>query len=71
MAQLFGFEIRRAKEEKEDTPSFVSTETDDGAISLASGGGYGQMLDLEGTVKTESELVTRYRKMSMLSLIHI
>ena len=65
MAQLFGFEIRRAKEEKEDTPSFVSTETDDGAISLASGGGYGQMLDLEGTVKTESELVTRYRKMAM------
>ena len=65
MAQLFGFEIRRAKEEQEDTPSFVSTETDDGAISLAAGGGYGQMLDLEGTVKTESELVTRYRKMAM------
>jgi len=65
VAQLFGFEIRRAQEEKEDTPSFVSTETDDGAISLAAGGGYGQMLDLEGTVKTESELVTRYRKMAM------
>ena len=65
MAQLFGFEIRRAKEESEDSPSFVVQETDDGAVSLAAGGGYGQSLDLEGTFKTESELVTRYRKMAL------
>lgn len=67
MAQFFGFEIKRANQEKEDAPSIVVPDSDDGALSLSSatGGAYGQALDIEGNVKTESELVTRYRTMAM------
>ena len=66
MAQFFGFEIRRSNQEKEDAPSIVIPEADDGALALAAGpGGYGQSLDIEGQVKNEGELVTRYRKMAM------
>ena len=66
MAQFFGFEIRRSKEEQQDAPSIVIPESDDGALAVAEGpGGYGQTLDLEGQVKNEVELVTRYRSMSM------
>jgi hypothetical protein len=67
MAQFFGFEIKRLGQENQDTPSIVVPESDDGALNLsgATGGAYGQTLDLEGTIKTESELVTRYRTMAM------
>ena len=66
--QLFGFEVRR-KETKEDLPkSFAPPLNDDGAVNVEStavGGAYGYFLDIEGTAKTESELVTRYRSMAM------
>lgn len=65
MAQLFGFEIKRLNQDNEDMPSFVQPEQLDGALSLASGGAYGQSLDLEGSVKTEGEMVTKYRQMAM------
>jgi hypothetical protein len=64
-ASLFGFEFRRAKEEKEP-PSFAPKQTDDGAsVVTATGGFYGSYIDLEGTVRTEAELVSRYRDMSL------
>ena len=65
--QLFGFEIKR----KEDTElkSFVEKDTDDGAVNVgatsAAGGAYGMFVDLEGTAKTEAELITKYRQMEM------
>jgi hypothetical protein len=68
--KVFGFEITRAEEETEvkNRPvSFAEPSNDDGAITVgnALGGFYGTMLDMEGTAKTESELVTKYRGMSM------
>jgi len=66
--KIFGFEIQRAEEEAENPPvSFAEPSNDDGAITVgnALGGFYGTMLDMEGTAKTESELVTKYRGMSM------
>jgi len=63
MAELFGFEIKRKNQE--DLGSFVPRQDDDGAVVVAEGGVYGQYVDLEQTSKTEGELVTRYRKMSM------
>ena len=63
MAELFGFEIKRKNQE--DLGSFVPRQDDDGAVVVAEGGAYGQYVDLEQTSKTEGELVTRYRKMSM------
>jgi hypothetical protein len=64
--QLFGFNISRAdQEEKEDLKTFVPPQTDDGAIEIAPGGSYGTFVDLDGTAKSEAELVSRYREMSM------
>jgi hypothetical protein len=67
MANLFGFEIKRNN--KEDQPlSFAAPLNDDGAVNVeatATGGSYGYFLDIEGTAKNESELVTRYRSMAL------
>jgi hypothetical protein len=63
MAELFGFEIKRKQEEKE-LPSFAPKQDDDGALVLAEGGAYGQYVDMEGAIRTESELVSKYREMA-------
>ena len=66
MAELFGFEIKRKQTPQEpQIKSFVPPEEDDGAMSIAAGGAYGQYVDLEGAAKNEAELVSRYRKMAM------
>lgn len=68
MANLFGFEIRRAvdpKEEQDKQPAFAPEITDDGAVVVAAGGAYGTYIDLQGAARTEAELVTKYREMSM------
>ena len=62
--KLFGFEFQR-KVPNEITPSFAPKEADDGAVVVAAGGAYGTYIDLDGTVRTEAELVTKYREMSL------
>jgi len=62
--KLFGFEFQR-KVPVDTTPSFASKEADDGAVIVAAGGAYGTYIDLDGTVRTEAELVTKYREMSL------
>ena len=64
MATLFGFEFRKAQPD-EQIPSFVSKEVDDGAIQVSAAAAYGTYIDLDGTVRTEAELVTKYREMSL------
>lgn len=64
MASLFGFEIKRKQEITQDLPSFTPEVKDDGAIVVAAGGQYGTYLDLDGTVRTEAELVSKYREMA-------
>lgn len=61
--QLFGFEIKR----KDETPveSFAPTINDDGAVVVAAGGAYGTYIDLDGTARTESELVSKYREIAL------
>lgn len=66
MAELFGFEIKRKGQANVEPVSFTSPTMDDGAVTItATGGSYGQYVDLEGTAKNEAELVTRYRKMAL------
>ncbi len=68
MATLFGFEIRRAEDpkvEQQKQPTFAPEITDDGAVVVAAGGAYGTYIDLQGAARTEAELVTKYREMSM------
>jgi len=63
---LFGFTIGRENQEtaEENVKSFTAPTLDDGAMEVAPGGSYGTYVDLEGTAKSEGELVTRYREMS-------
>ena len=62
--RLFGFEfVRNAP--TDIAPSFAVKEQDDGAVTVAATGAFGTMVDLEGTVRTEAELVTKYREMSL------
>jgi hypothetical protein len=64
--KLFGFEIRKNQDEDEQSiPSFAPRETDDGALVVSAGGTYGTYLDLEGSAKTEAEIVAKYREMSI------
>lgn len=63
MVQLFGFEIKRKIDAKEQLRSFADPVNDDGAISVATGGAQSTFVDLDGTAKTEAELVNRYRSM--------
>ena len=64
MAELFGFEIKR-KVEPLDIPSFTPKAADDGAMVVAEGGVYGTFVDLDGAVRTEAELVNKYREIAM------
>jgi len=64
MASLFGFEIKR-KQDTENLPSFTPEYKDDGAVVVAAGGQYGTYIDLDGTIKTEAELVSKYREMAL------
>ena len=64
MAELFGFEFKR-KIPLDPQPSFAPKDTDDGALVIAAGGSFGTYVDLDGTVRTEAELVTKYREMAL------
>ena len=62
--KLFGFEITRVKDEEQaELPSFAAPVREDGAVNVEAGGIYGQYVDLDGTIRTEAELVTKYRQM--------
>ena len=63
--QIFGFEIKKKKEEKE-LGSVVSPASDDGStvISSSAASYYGLAIDLEGTVKNENALIKRYREVA-------
>ena len=69
--QLFGFEISRvqtSKSQNQQEPTqktFSVPQNDDGAVTIQSGAYYGTYVDLDGVVRNEIELVTRYREMSM------
>jgi len=66
MAELFGFEFKRKNQKViDEIQSFAPKETDDGAVVVAAGGAFGTYVDLDGTVRTEAELVTKYREMSL------
>ena len=63
--ELFGFTIARNKGKEEALPSIVAPQQEDGSIEIAPGGAYGTYVDLEGRVKNEGQLVTKYREMAV------
>ena len=67
--KLFGFTIGKkdvVQLEKPEQASFaLPTEAmDDGAVNITSNAYYGTYVDLEGSIRNELELITRYREMS-------
>ena len=51
---LFGYQINRKKQQKEQEKivSFVPPSNDDGSLTVAAGGAYGTYVDLDGSVRT-------------------
>ena len=64
MSDLFGFSIKR-KKENQNAISPVPPNDDDGSSIAAFGGHYGYYLDLEGKFRTDFELIRKYREMSL------
>ena len=65
MAELFGFEIKRKREK--ELPSVVLPAPDDGATvtsSFNAGAYYSLVVDMEGIVKNENDLIRRYREVA-------
>ena len=65
MAELFGFKIERLKPTADPKQSFTVPQADDGTQVISAGGYYGQYLDMEGTAKSEQELIRRYREIAL------
>jgi len=65
MAELFGFSITRAKKQSDPKQSFTTSQADDGTQTVAAGGYFGSYLDMEGTAKSEADLIRRYREIAI------
>ena len=75
--ELFGLEIKRIKGDETKAQSFVPPHNEDGSVIeigkdqglggfAATGGIIGQYIDMEGGIKNEADLVTKYRTMSLV-----
>ena len=65
--KLFGFTLGNkdvVQVEKPEQPSFTPPNQDDGAVVITQNAHYGTYVDLEGSVRNELELITRYREMA-------
>lgn len=62
--KLFGYSFFEPVKQ-EEYKSFTPKTDDDGAVEISAGGAFGTYVDLDGTVRTEAELVSRYREMSL------
>lgn len=62
--KLFGFQISR-EEDQQPPQSPVNPNTEDGALNIETGGHYGIYVDLDGSYRSEVDLITKYRTMAM------
>lgn len=68
---LFGYSLGKTpdvtKVEDPNRQNLVipQSQIDDGAVTITQGAYYGTYVDLEGSVRNELELITRYREMSL------
>lgn len=64
---IFGYTFGKTKEEtkaEDKNKSFITPTNDDGSV-VVEGGTLGSYIDIDGTIKNEFDLVTRYREMSL------
>jgi hypothetical protein len=69
--QIFGFEIKR-KDTAQEIPSVVPPAAGDSGATVINtgvnaGGYYGMVMDLEGVIKNENDLIRRYREVAQYS----
>lgn len=67
--KLFGFtlgakDIVKAEEPRQASFTLPTAALDDGAVTITQNAYYGTYVDLEGSVRNELELITRYREMA-------
>jgi hypothetical protein len=69
--RLFGFEIGTPKKiedaqlEQPKSKTFTLPQNDDGAVTVAGAGYYGTYVDLDGTFRNETQLITKYRELAI------
>lgn len=70
--RLFGFQIGSEKENQQQNQgqdpkqkTFTLPQNEDGAVTVAGAGYYGTYVDLDGTFRNETQLITKYREMSI------
>ena len=68
--QIFGFEIKRSKDKELQsvvTPTAIDTGATVVNTGVNAGGYYGMVMDLEGIIKNENDLIRRYREIAQYS----
>ena len=65
MTKLFGFSIENVDKKSNSVVSPVPQNNEDGADYYLQSSFYGQYIDIEGVYRTESDLIKRYREMSL------
>jgi len=63
--KLFGYKIGKEEAESEKLKSFVPANDDDASVSIAGGGVYGTYIDLEGQIRSDADLIKKYREMAL------
>ena len=63
---IFGYSIKRKQAAPTEASFVAPTDTDGSMDTVRAGGYYGTYLDLDGQAKNESELIRRYREISMM-----
>jgi hypothetical protein len=62
---LFGYTFgREDKQQDLKSQSFITPVAEDGASTVAAGGYYGTYVDIDASVRSESELISRYREIA-------
>lgn len=64
--QIFGFEIQRKKKNDAEIGNVVTPTSDDGTAIFTSSSSsyYGMVMDIEGIIKNENDLIRRYREVA-------
>ncbi|NBP55999.1 portal protein [bacterium] len=64
--KLFGFKIGKDDPKQDQLKSFVPpSEDDQSSVSVVGGGVYGTYVDLEGQIRTDADLIKKYREMAL------
>ena len=71
--KLFGFEIANPRKQQIDlqqqegpsSKTFALPQNEDGAVTVAGAGYYGTYVDLDGTFRNETQLITKYRELAI------